>query len=56
MVAYDRETFPRKETALDALPLGLDTTLLPKATRAVNLAADDDAALDQIREGGGPVE
>ncbi|MDQ4027074.1 MAG: hypothetical protein M3214_03360 [Actinomycetota bacterium] len=57
MVAYDRKTFPEKETALDALPLGLETTVLPKATWAVNLAAGDgDAALDRIREVGGRVE
>jgi nicotinamidase/pyrazinamidase len=46
-----------KETALDALRIGFDTTVLSEAVRAVNLQpGDGDRALEQIAEAGGKVE
>jgi nicotinamidase-related amidase len=57
MVAYDTKHFAQKETALDALPLRFETTVLSKAVRVVSLAAGDgEAALGQIGEAGGRVE
>jgi hypothetical protein len=57
MVAYCRKTIPRRRRRSTRCPSDFETTVLPKATRAVNLAAGDgDAALDQMRAGGGRVE
>jgi len=57
MVAYDRNTFAQKETALDALPLRFEITVLSKAVRVVSPAAGDgEAALGQTGEAGGRVE
>jgi nicotinamidase/pyrazinamidase len=46
-----------KETALDALRLGLETVVLKEGCRAVDLRpGDGEAALDAVRAGGGRVE
>ena len=45
-----------KFTALDALELGFETTLIPDATRAVNLSpTDGDKAIAELREAGASV-
>jgi nicotinamidase/pyrazinamidase len=46
-----------KETALDAMRLGFETTVLAGAVRAVDLSpGDGDRALEEIRRAGGHVE
>jgi nicotinamidase/pyrazinamidase len=46
-----------KETALDAMRLGFETTVLARAVRAVDLSpGDGDRAMEEIRRAGGHVE
>jgi nicotinamidase-related amidase len=46
-----------KETAIDALGYGFETTVLTDAVKGVNLEpADDERALDAIRARGGALE
>ncbi|MGH2700101.1 MAG: isochorismatase family protein [Actinomycetota bacterium] len=46
-----------KETAIDALGYGFDTTVLSEGIRGVNLEpGDDDRALETVRDGGGTIE
>ena len=46
-----------KETALDALTRGFDTSVLRKATRAVDMQdGDGERALEQVQRSGGRIE
>jgi len=46
-----------KETAIDSLDHGFDTTVLADGVRGVNLeAGDDERALDAVRAAGGSIE
>lgn len=58
MIVVDvQNDFSDKETALDALRVGFEATVLSQAVKAANPdAGDGDVALDQIEGAGGRVE